>query len=76
MGGYLCGAIARAYYRTAALALILLGEVLGTIAQIRLWDTVPHWFGLGLLVLYAPAIWIGGELRARRTTSASLPKRG
>jgi hypothetical protein len=73
VGGYLCSAVARAYARSATLALIVLGEVLGIIAQVSLWHTVPHWFGIGLLVLYAPAVWIGGLLRSR-TAKPALPR--
>jgi hypothetical protein len=65
VGGYLTSAIGRNQWRTAALGLIILGEVLGTVAQRALWHTVPHWFGLGLLALYAPAVWIGAYLRWR-----------
>jgi ABC-type transport system involved in multi-copper enzyme maturation permease subunit len=65
LGGYLCSAVARNQWRTAALGLIILGEVLGIIAQRALWHTVPHWFGIGLLGLYAPAVWIGAYLRSR-----------
>ena len=65
VGGYLCSTVARASPRTAAIGLIILGEVLGMIAQARLWNHVPHWFGIALLVLYAVGVWIGSALSRR-----------
>ncbi|HWF46022.1 MAG TPA: hypothetical protein VG168_03370 [Bryobacteraceae bacterium] len=65
VGGYLCSAIARKQWRTSTLGLIILGETLGIVAQRALWHTVPHWFGIGLLALYAPAVGIGAYLRSR-----------
>lgn len=64
VGGYLCSTVARDNSRSATIGLIVLGEVIGIMAQIRLWHTVPHWFGIGLLALYAAGVWIGGTLRS------------
>ena len=64
-GGYLCAVIARDRTRHAILWLIVLGEIIGLGAQVALWDTVPHWFGIGLLALYAPAVWLGGRMRVK-----------
>jgi hypothetical protein len=69
VGGYLCSVIARARDKTATLALIVFGELIGVVSQIALWKTVPHWFGFGLLILYPPAIWIGYLLRSRSQRS-------
>jgi len=65
VGGYLCVTLARARARTATIALIALGELIGLVTQIALWNTVPHWFGFGLLILYPAGIWAGSRLRAR-----------
>ena len=72
VGGYLCSAVARNQWKTATLGVIILGETLGTIAQRALWHTVPHWFGIGLLALYAPAVWLGGYLRSRSKKSPPM----
>ena len=66
MGGLLCAAIARQHARRATVWLMVFGEVLGIASQIALWRTVPHWFGLALLLTYPPAIWLGARLRAAR----------
>ncbi|HEX4229650.1 MAG TPA: hypothetical protein VHZ07_13345 [Bryobacteraceae bacterium] len=67
MGGYLCSAVARDQWRMAVVGLIILGETLGSVAQRSLWNSVPHWFGIGLLALYVPAVWFGGYLRSVRS---------
>jgi hypothetical protein len=65
LGGYLCCVIARAGCRNATLMLMVLGEIIGVVSQVSLWQTVPHWFGIGLLILYPPMVWIGSLLRSR-----------
>jgi hypothetical protein len=68
VGGYLCALIAEEHRRKATLWLIVLGEVLGIVVQVVLWGVVPHWYGIGLLILYPLGIWIGSSLRRTRTT--------
>lgn len=63
VGGYVCSWVARARAWEATLCLIALGETIGLGSQIFLWRSVPHWFGIGALVLYPLAIWIGSRLR-------------
>jgi hypothetical protein len=63
VGGYICAMLARANSRRAVLALIILGEIIGLGSQIAFWKTVPHWFGLALLVTYPTAVWFGWKLR-------------
>ena len=64
LGGYICAWIAGPMVRKAALGLIIGGEILGLISVIVFWQTVPHWFGFGLLVVYPPAVWLGSRLRS------------
>lgn len=63
VGGYVCSWIARERSWEATWCLIALGETIGLGSQFLTWKTVPHWFGIGLLVLYPLAIWIGSRLR-------------
>jgi hypothetical protein len=63
VGGYVCSWIARERSSEAAWCLIALGETIGVGSQFLTWKRVPHWFGIGLLVLYPLAIWIGSRLR-------------
>ena len=71
IGGYLCALIAEQHRRTATLWLIVLGEVLGVIVQVILWSQVPHWYAIGLLILYPAGVWIGSNLRAPRAATAA-----
>lgn len=63
VGGYVCSWIARERSWEARWGLIALGETIGVASQFLTWKRVPHWFGIGLLVLYAVAVWIGSRLR-------------
>ena len=71
MGGYVCATVAKADWRRATLGLMLFGELVGVASQIALWQTVPHWYGVGLLILFPIAVWIGG-IRWRGSTQANL----
>ena len=70
-GGYLCGLIAEEHRRRATLWLIGLGEALGVVVQAVLWKTVPHWYGIGLLILFPAGVWIGSSLRGHRATATA-----
>jgi hypothetical protein len=63
IGGYVCSWIARERAYEGTLCLIALGETIGLAGQVLLWHSVPHWFGIGVLVLYPLAVWIGSKLR-------------
>ena len=71
IGGYLCALIAEQHRRTATLWLIVLGEVLGIAVQIFLWSQVPHWYAVGLLILYPLGVWIGSNMRRSRTAAVA-----
>jgi hypothetical protein len=66
IGGYVCSLIARERRKAAMWGLILMGEAIGVVTQVMLWRTVPHWFGIGLLVLYPVAVWVGSDLQGRQ----------
>jgi hypothetical protein len=66
VGGHICALIAEENRSRATLWLIVLGEVLGVAVQVALWGVVPHWYGIGLLVLYPLGVWIGSRLRGAR----------
>ncbi len=71
LGGYVCALIAANHRRGATLGLIVMGSAIGIVAQALLWKTVPHWFGIGLLVLYPISVWIGSRLGSERTVPAT-----
>lgn len=69
VGGYLCSAIARSNSRTATLILIALGEAIGIVVTIARWDVMPHFFVLGLLILYPSGVFLGSALERKRSTA-------
>ena len=61
--GYVCNAIARSTNRAAMISLIMLGIGVGTISLLASWKTEPHWYGIALLAVYTPCVWIGWRLK-------------
>ncbi len=43
--------------------LLGLGVTVGTVSLIAFWKTEPHWYGIALLAVYPPCVWIGGHSR-------------
>jgi hypothetical protein len=70
-GGYLCARIAANFARTATLGLIVFGEVMGLVSLVMSWKTVPHWYGVALLVIYPPAVWAGSRIKSRTVQRAA-----
>lgn len=64
--GYLCCVIARPLSRIALVGLIGLGLSVGSVSLVTSWKGEPHWYGIGLLAVYAPCGWIGWTWRARQ----------
>lgn len=60
--GYMCAVIARSH-RFAIALLTLLGLSVGTFSLVTSWESEPHWYGIALLVTYAPCLWAGCALR-------------
>jgi hypothetical protein len=71
IGGYICALIAEEHRQKATLWLIVLGEVLGVVVQVVLWGIVPHWYAIGLLILYPLGVWIGSRLRSDREVAVT-----
>jgi hypothetical protein len=63
--GYLCCVIARPSNNFALIGLIGLGLSVGTVSLVASWKSEPHWYGVGLLLVYAPCVWIGWALRSQ-----------
>lgn len=64
--GYLCCVIARPPSRIALVGLIGLGLSVGSVSLVTSWKAEPHWYGIGLLAVYAPCGWIGWTWRVRQ----------
>ncbi|MBV8673801.1 MAG: hypothetical protein JOZ33_10235, partial [Acidobacteriaceae bacterium] len=71
IGGYICALVPEENRRKATLWLIVLGEVLGIAVQAVLWKVVPHWYGIGLLILYPLGVWFGSKLRSPHPVTAT-----
>jgi hypothetical protein len=65
IGGYLCCIVAQPSRRAAMAGLMALGVLVGTASVVTSWKTEPHWYGIALLVVYPPCVWMGWKLRAR-----------
>ncbi len=63
IGGYLCCLIARPSQPAAMAGLIGLGLLVGAVSLSVSWKAEPHWYGVALLFVYAPCVWIGWMLR-------------
>jgi hypothetical protein len=64
-GGWLCALIAKVKARHCILGLIVFGEIMGVASAVMTWSAAPHWYTLGLLVLYPPCVFLGGWLYSR-----------
>ncbi len=64
IGGYLCCMVAQPSRRAAMAGLMALGVLVGTASLVTSWRTEPHWYGIALLVVYPPCVWMGWKLRA------------
>ena len=65
VAGYVCCWIARG--RQSALALLAaIGIVIGGFSLFHSWQNEPHWYGIALLAVYFPCLWLGWNLRSRR----------
>ena len=65
VAGYVCCWIARG--RPSALAFLgAIGIVVGGFSVWQSWQNQPHWYGIALLAVYFPCLWLGWNLRSRR----------
>ena len=62
--GYLCSRIAKTQRQTAAVVLILLGLLIGSVSVVASWESEPHWYAITLLCVYAPCVLAGYRLQA------------
>jgi hypothetical protein len=72
-GGYICSAIAGSNSKSATLILITMGEVIGILVTVVRWHVTPHYFVLGLLILYPLGISLGSALQ-RKNSAATSPR--
>lgn len=65
VAGYLSAVMAGLLHWPAMASLIGLGLAVGTFSLVTSWNTEPHWYGKCLLLVYAPCVWLGCQLRWR-----------
>ncbi len=65
VAGYLCCAIAGPVQRAAMTGLMALGVFVGAVSLVTSWKTEPQWYGIALLAVYPPCVWIGWTLKSR-----------
>src|SRR4051794_4532520 len=75
VGGYVCSAIAKSSSKSATLILISMGETIGILVAVVRWQSMPHYFVLGLLILYPLGIALGSALQRKNSGLTSRPER-
>jgi hypothetical protein len=69
-GGYVVALLAPANPMRHVVILGITGTVLGIAGAIATWGFAPGWFLLSPVLLGIPCVWLGGQLRIRRSISA------
>lgn len=70
VAGYVCYWIADG--KPSALAfLATIGIVIGGFSLFHSWHNEPHWYGIALLAVYFPCLWLGWRLRSRSGAEAA-----
>jgi hypothetical protein len=70
VGGLVAIRIGQRRQMRHAVGLIFFGELIGIATQIALWKTVPHWYGLSLLILYPVGVWLGAKIAVGKGADA------
>jgi hypothetical protein len=65
-GSYLTARLAPDRPLQHALALGVVGVLLGTAGTVAMWNLGPAWYPLVLIALTMPCAWLGGRLRVRQ----------
>jgi hypothetical protein len=65
LGGYVTARLAPDRPVKHALALGLLGVVVGTAGAAAMWEYGPNWYSLAVIAIAPPTAWLGGRLGAR-----------
>ena len=64
--GYVCSFLAKlSGRRIAVVILILVGLLVGAISLTASWKTEPPWYGIALLLVWPPFVWLGHDLERR-----------
>jgi hypothetical protein len=64
VGGYITAWLAPRKRWHHIAALVIWGEVMGIASAVMTWGQIQHWYQIGLILAWVPAVAIGGWLRA------------
>jgi len=65
--GYLCSLISNARSGPAIVGLMAVGLLVGGFSLAASWHADPHWYGITLILVYAPCVWIGYRIERGRS---------
>ena len=65
VGGYIAAALAPSRPMRHAVALGIVGIVLGILGAVATWGMTSAWFSISLVILGLPCVWLGGKLKTR-----------
>ncbi|SRR5579875_4166892 len=63
--GYLCCVVAGLAEWRAMVGLMVLGLLIGSAFLARSWSAEPHWYVVGLLLVFPPCVWVGWIIRQK-----------
>lgn len=66
-GGWVTARLAKTDPSRHILYLILWGELMGILSASMTWGQIQWWYQIGLLVLWIPAVLLGGRLAVKRS---------
>ncbi len=66
VGGYITAWLGKAQARTCVIGLAIFGELMGIVSTVMFWGKQPLWYAIALLVLFPPAVLLGGWLRTHK----------
>jgi hypothetical protein len=73
--GYLCSLISNARSGPAIVGLIAIGLLVGGFSLAASWHADPHWYGIALILVYGPCVWIGYRIESGRAVHAKTRSR-
>jgi hypothetical protein len=63
--GFVCSRVAYPFARRSMLGLTILGLLIGALSLVLSWGREPLWYGITLLAVWSPCVWIGHRLQLR-----------